>query len=472
MISAREPGFPMEVWRIFFLRLPETLRVQNAPLRPLLVKELWEVLSGRALWTMLLLMCPLIGYSFFQAVSLYGEASAAGLQSPVLASSLSPLDGVLVPTLGASYVAVTLLFPFVAIRVLGQEKESGALRLLIQLPYRSSTLIAAKLAAVLAAWVLSSVPAFSALAIWRMLGGHLSAPETSNLVLGHLLYGLLVGTIALFAAAVSESGATAAIVTLAFTIGSWVLDFTVAGHPGLLEWIARLSLTQVLRTFEQGLLSPGLVAGIGAAACGFAALATVWLPPGVHLRNKLFRSIVCVLAVAIGVGLAAQIRLTFDVTEDQRNSFPAADQRLLASLAQPLVVTVHLAPEDPRYADLQRNVLAKLERAMPWVSIRLAGERQSPATPAGEDRYGEVEYGYGARSDISRSTSPREILPMLYGLAGVSPLAPFPGSDYPGYPLIAGGQLTLLWFFFGLPLCIAIAWWWSRRLPKPIAAQS
>ena len=143
------------------------LHVQNAPLRPLLVKELWEILGGRALWTMLLLICPLIGYSFFQAVSLYGEASAAGLQSPVLASSLSPLDGVLVPTLGASYVAVTLLFPFVAIRALGQEKESGALRLLVQLPYPSPALIAAKLAAVLAAWVLSSVPAFSALAMWE-----------------------------------------------------------------------------------------------------------------------------------------------------------------------------------------------------------------------------------------------------------------------------------------------------------------
>src|SRR5438105_15733511 len=101
VISAPEPGSPMEAWRISFLRSPETFRVQNAPLRPLLVKELREILSGRALWTMLLLMCPLIGYSFFQAVSLYGEASTAGLESPVLASNLSPLDGVLVPTLGA-----------------------------------------------------------------------------------------------------------------------------------------------------------------------------------------------------------------------------------------------------------------------------------------------------------------------------------------------------------------------------------
>src|SRR5713101_1348334 len=110
MIFAREPGSQVEVWRTCFLRSHETFRVQDAPLWPLLVK---------ALWTMLLLMCPLIGYSFLQAVSLYGEASAAGQQSPVLASSLSPLDGVMVPTLGASYVAVTLLFPFVAIRMLG-----------------------------------------------------------------------------------------------------------------------------------------------------------------------------------------------------------------------------------------------------------------------------------------------------------------------------------------------------------------
>src|SRR5258708_35129865 len=420
---------------------------------------------------MLVLMCPLIGYSFFQAVSLYGEASAAGLQSPVLASSLSPLDGILVPTLGASYVAVTLLFPFVAIRVLGQEKESGALRLLIQLPYRSSAFITAKLVAVLAAWGLSSIPALSALAIWRMLGGHLSAPETLNLLFGHLLYGLLVGTIALFAAAVSESAATAAIVTLAFTIGSWVLDFTAARHPGLLDWVARLSLTQVLRTFEQGLLSVGLIVGIFAALSGFAALATVWLPPGVRVRNKVFRSIVCVFAVAIVLGLATQIRLSIDVTEDQRNSFSVADQRLLASLAGFLNVMVHLAPEDPRYADLQRNVLAKFERAMPNGSIGLADGRQTAATNSGDDSYGEVEYAYAGRSDISRSTSPREILPLLYGLAAVSPPAPDAGGGYPGYPLAPNGELALLWFFCGLPLLIALAWWRSRHLPKTMTAR-
>src|SRR5262245_64961022 len=120
---------------------------------------------------MLLLVCPLVGYSFAQAVSLYSESRAAALQAPVLARSLSSLDGILVPTFGSFYVAVTLLFPFVAIRVLGEEKQSGALRLLVQLPYRTATVVCVKLAAVLFAWLLCAIPVLSSVFIWLMAGG-------------------------------------------------------------------------------------------------------------------------------------------------------------------------------------------------------------------------------------------------------------------------------------------------------------
>ena len=432
-----------------------------APLRPLLAKELREVAGGRALWIMLLLTCPLVGYSFFQAVSLYAEASLAGQQSPVLAGSLSPLDGVLVPTFGALYVCVTLLFPFVAIRAVSHEKETGALSLLAQLPYASPTLVLAKLAAVLAAWLLVSSPALSALVVWITLGGPLSAAETLNLLLGHLLYGLLVGAVALFAAAIAEGAATAAILTLAFTIGSWVLDFTIAGRPGLFDWVARLSLTQALRGFEQGLFSAGIALAMAAAVAGFAGLACIWLRPGVVARVRLVRSAACTLAAAIVIGAATQVRWSADVSEDRRNSFAAADQRALASLAAPLTITVHLTPEDPRFTDLNRNVLAKLERAMSHATVQLAGG-------AGErdPRYGEVEYVYGGRSDMSRSTSPREVLPLLYALAGVAPPPAAPGGDYPGYPLVASGDLALVWFLGVLPLLIAFAWGWSRRPPS------
>ena len=435
---------------------------QAAPLRPLLAKEVREILGGRSLWTMLLLLCPLIGYSFYQAVSLYSESSSAALQSPALATSLSPLDGILVPTLGSFYVAVTLLFPFVAIRVLGQEKESGALRLLVQLPYRIPTLVMLKLVAVVLAWLLASLPALSALAVWRVLGGHLSFAETSNLLFGHLLYGTLVGALSLFAASIAESAATAAIVALAVTIGSWVLDFTIAGQPGLLAWIAKLSLTQTLRPFEEGLLSGGLLLGIAGMIGGLVAVASVWLPPGVSLGQKIRHSVACVLAIAAILGAATQTVWSVDVTEDRRNSFAAADQQLLATLKLPLVINVRLAPEDPRYADLLRNVLSKLKRTMPNVFVSLAGSRHY-ATGSSDESYGQIEYIYGNRSDVSRSTSPREILPLIYGLAGVSQPSPIAGGEYPGYPLATGANVALLWFFGVLPLLIALCWWWSRR---------
>jgi ABC-2 type transport system permease protein len=274
-----------------------------------------------------------------------------------------------------------------------------------------------------------------------------------------------VGAIALFAASVAESAPTAAIITLAFTISSWVLDFTIAGQPGFLEWIARLSLTQTLRTFEQGLLSVGLVLGIVAAICGFSALAVLWLPPGVPNRHRFVRSAAVVLVTVLLLGAVAQIKLSIDMTEDRRNSFAAADQRLLATLAHPLIINVHLAPEDPRYADLRRNVLAKLERVMPNVAVRLAANRQGIPSSSADAAYGEVEYMYGTRSDTSRSTSPREILPLLYNLAGVPNPSAVSGGEYPGYPLVANGYLTLPWFFAGLPLLVGLAWWWHRRSP-------
>jgi ABC-type transport system involved in multi-copper enzyme maturation permease subunit len=449
------------------LRSPDVVIAHARPrLAPLLIKELWAIISGRALWTMLLLLCPIVGYSFFQAVALYAEPSAAASGSPILASGLSPLDGVLVPTFGAFYVTVTLLFPFVAIRALGREMETGTIRMLAQLPYRASTLVAAKMIAVAVAWLIALLPALSALAIWAALGGHLYAPETLNLLLGHFLYGMLIGSIALFAASIAESAATAAIMTLAVTIGSWVLDFTLAGRPGLLDWIAQLSLTQILRPFEQGLFSVGLVVGSVATVLGFATLAAGCLHPGISLRTKLTRSFACFAVMGAVLAAATQIRTEIDVTEDRRNSFPAADQRALRELREPLAITVHMAPEDPRYVDLRWNILMKLERSLPDVRVRLVATGQTVVGSVSEKTYGDVEYVYGGRSDTSRSTSHREILPLLYALAGVSPPKPAAAEDYPGYPLEANAHAALPWFFGALPLLIIAAWWWSSRPPR------
>ena len=51
---------------------------------------------------------------------------------------------------------------------------------------------------------------------------------------------------------------------------------------------------------------------------------------------------------------------------------PRRCSHLLATLQGPLTVTIHLAPEDPRYVDVQRAVFAKLARVLPDLTILIA----------------------------------------------------------------------------------------------------
>src|SRR5262249_47985052 len=177
-----------------------------------LVRKEWrDLLAGRAFWALLLLLSPLVGYSYAQALALYGEASRSAADLPEVARSLSPLDGILVPTFGGLYLVTTFLFPFVVIRTIGNEKQTGTLKLLLQLPCPLGTVLAAKLSVIGIAWLMMVAPCLSAVVLWSWAGGHVGGIELGNLMLGHFLYGAVIAGVALVAAAITESNATAAI---------------------------------------------------------------------------------------------------------------------------------------------------------------------------------------------------------------------------------------------------------------------
>ena len=432
-----------------------------APLAPLLRKEIRELATGNSLWVLMLLLSPLVGYSFIQAVELYAEASRPALSIPELARQLSPFDGILVPTMGGFYLAITLLFPFIAIRLVAAEKASGGLKLLVQLPYRLSDLVGVKFAILITAWFIALIPILSALIYWRLLGGHLETNETVTLILGHLLYALLIGAISFLAAALTDGGATAAILALTVTLGSWVLDFAALDRGGVSSLLASLSLTSLLRPFEQGLLSIPAVLTMLVATVGFLALTAIWLPPGTQLGRKLLGSALVITVAGILIGGVAQTNIVLDITPDRRNSFPPGDEQLLGRLGERLFVTVHMASSDPRVADLDRKVLARLKRTMPRVTVQIADSGQaSPLGTAGETDYGDIVITYHGKSATTRSTGAGEILPLLYELAGVrSPAPSTTGPDEPGHPLVADASNSAIWFFGIEPFAFAAAWW-------------
>ena len=111
--------------------------------------------------------------------------SGGGNGPAALPQGLTPLDGILVPTWGAYDLAATLLFPFVAIRLVAAEKESGALKLLLKLPGSLLTKLGEGCCADIG--VDSLLNRECGDRFWKSYGGHVYGPETINLLFGRLL---------------------------------------------------------------------------------------------------------------------------------------------------------------------------------------------------------------------------------------------------------------------------------------------
>lgn len=431
--------------------------------RLVLAQELRSLLLSPALWIMFIIVSLLVGYSFMQAVDLFSQASRTALSFPEMASGMNPLEGIFVPTFGAYYLSQTLLLPFVAIRLIGLDKQSGALKLLLQLPLSPFALCGLKLSAMGIIWLVSLLPAAVATLLWHNLGGHIYPPELLILFAGHGLYSLAVICIAMFAATISDSLPTAAMFCLAATLGSWVLDFSASGKSGLLGTLGNLSFTNMLRQFENGLLLMNHVISFLSIATLLFLLTVIWLHPGQRLLMKAGRSLAALLVLTLVVSTAQKLPQFMDVTENRRHSFNPADSRALQSLNKPLTIIIHMDPQDSRLLDLEQGLLAKLRRNVTTMHVKYAQMKTTGLFSASEeDDYGLIEYEYNGHHDKSYSNSQDEILPIIYNLAGLQ-VSPDSLPVYGGHPLVADAANSRWWFYIFLPLLFLCGVFMARR---------
>jgi ABC-2 type transport system permease protein len=399
-------------------------------LRVLLRKDLAELFAARAFWLVLIIAGLLVGQSFIESVNAYADASAGG----ALAQGLSPLDGIVTPTAGAYDLAIMLLFPFVAIRLVASEKSSDALKLMLQWPVKMRHHIASKLIALVIAWLVSLIPFAIAIALWRAYGGHLYAPETLNVLAGYTLRFILTASIAMAAAAVMPGAANAAVVVLAFTIGTWALDFIATGRGGFLQQLAAYTPAAVLRSFERGLLRIDVVLVMLTLSMLALTIAGIWLRLG---KPRVIRTTIAIVIAAVVIVMAANVRSSFDLSENRRNSFSPQDTALLASIREPVTITPYLAAEDPRMNDFENNVLIKLRRTVPRLRVRYPFGGRS-ALFENDDRYGTIEYRIGSKTAANRSTTEEIVLDTIYTLHGIH--APPPARIRPGDVSIRPGE--------------------------------
>jgi ABC-2 type transport system permease protein len=426
----------------------------RSPKRWLFAKEWRELMSSRAWWVMLFVIGPLVGMSFISAVTAYGELSGVNGTAAGVGEAFSPLVGIWGPTFSACELAAAFLLPFVGIRLVSGDRQSGALKIEMQHPLSSFTRVSIKAAVLMTGWGIATLPAMFGVLLWASYGGSIHAPELLTVVAGHVLNGGLTIALAAAAAALTEHPATAAIVTLTVTVGTWLINFAAAINGGWWERAAAYTPTAMVAEFQRGLLRADVMLVALSLVLAGIALAAIWLRLGTSPARRLQETGALAVVVALAIAVSSAVTASADTSESRRNSFSRAEEAALRSLDGELRIEAHFAPQDPRRSDLELGAFRKLRRAIPHVDINYVSATSTGLFEQTADRYGEIHYELRGRRHVSRITTAEGVLESVFEVASVAP----PGNDdaiFRGHPLAAEARGAAALFYVAWPLIIA-----------------
>ena len=438
------------------------MRSPKPPWLWLVSKEWRELTASRAWWFLLLAMGPLVGISFISAARTYAEVSGLNGTAAGVGEALSPLIGVLAPTFSACELAAVFLLPFVAIRLVAADRQSGALKLEMQQGLSSGARMSAKAMVLLIAWLLALVPPAGAILLWKMNGGAVYAPELFTLAAGHVLNAGLTIAIAAAAASIAGHPSTAAILTLGVTVGTWIINFVGAVQGGWWDRVAGYTPAAMVAGFQHGLLRLDTVLVTLILVISGVALGAIWIRLGVALSRRVLESLGLASLAALGIFLSTFASWSWDASENRYNSFPEADEQALRQIHDPLRIEVHLAPEDPRRVDLEQHALSKLRRVMPRVRIEYQSNTSIGLFEQSSAGYGEIWYSLGERRTMSRVTSAEGVLESIYSLAGIAPARGEDEDAYRGHPLAVAPKSAAAIFYFLWPAAILVSFFFAR----------
>ena len=212
-------------------------------------------------------------------------------------------------------------------------------------------------------------------------------------------------------------------------MGTWVLQFLAAIQGGVWEQLAGYTPMAVVASFQHGLFQLDTVLIAAILIVAGLALAAIWIQLGVAVPRRLLRSVAVVIGASLLVAVASLVHVSWDASENRRNSFPEADEEALSRFGARCTSRRISRREDPRRFDLEHRALSKLRRVMP----RHAASTYTSSTSLGlyeqaAPGYGEIRYELGGRRAMSRMTTAEGVLETIYELAGVTPA----GENEPG----------------------------------------
>ena len=216
--------------------------------------------------------------------------------------------------------------------------------------------------------------------------------------------------------------------------------------------------------FQHGLVRIDVVLIASTLVLTGLALAAIWLRLGTAVRRRVYESIALGVSATVIILGCTLITPSLDTSENRMNSFPESDEAMLRQIREPLRIVVHLAPQDPRRLDLDRQAISKLRRIMPNLKVDYVSATSIGLFEQTSEQYGEIWYELRGRQEMSRVTTAEGVLETIYSVAGLTPPRENAEDVFRGHPLAVPPKGAALIFYVAWPsLILALSIFLKRR---------
>ena len=222
---------------------------------PVFKKEMRLYATSPIAYVVFFIFLAVMGWFFYQILSYFSMASMRSAMNPQMARDLNVTDSVMRPLFGnLSVILVLALMPFITMRLLAEERQTGTIELLLTYPLRDWEVLLGKYLAVLGLYTLLLVLTLS----YPLTLAYFARVEWGTVLSGYtgmFLMGSAFLAVGLFASSLTASQIVAAAWTFGILLLLWVIGWgadSVGGTWG--KVLQHLSTMEHNDNFAKGVL--------------------------------------------------------------------------------------------------------------------------------------------------------------------------------------------------------------------------
>ncbi|MEO5330994.1 MAG: ABC transporter permease [Magnetococcus sp. YQC-5] len=220
-------------------------------------KELNAYFNSFIAYAVIAMFLVITGYFFYNLLSTFSMISFQAQANPMMAKQYNLLninETVIRPLFGSISIVMLLMTPLLTMRLLAEERKSGAMELLLTYPLRDIEVVTGKFLACFTVFMAMLAGTITFPILLLTLGNPEPVPIFTG-YLGLLLLGSAFISLGLFTSSLTENQIVAASVSFAILFCFWLMSYSaVFLSPGLGRVIAYLAITEHLESLAKGVI--------------------------------------------------------------------------------------------------------------------------------------------------------------------------------------------------------------------------